>query len=97
MGSHRYKPKSANYQAKERHGRLAPQGSGAGDGKWLRRERIFYCRPCDKWCYPSKKSAKRVARAVHPDETHISAYTCPCNEQYWHYGHDNARLRGQYG
>lgn len=94
MPTHQHKPPSANCQAKAQGGG-GPRG--AGDGKGLRRLRIFYCRPCDKWCFASKKSAKRVASAAHPGEAHISAYTCPRNEQYWHYGHDNARLRGQYG
>ena len=61
-------------------------------GPWIRRHRLFYCDDCYKWSYKDKKSAKRVGRALHPDDSHISAYRCPANNEYWHYGHDYLRF-----
>lgn len=44
----------------------------------------FRCRPCGKWCYKDRKTARNAARRLYPDEA-LRAYKCVYG--WWHIGH----------
>jgi hypothetical protein len=65
----------------------------------------LHCRPCDKWAYPDKNSAKDERRALRReskadgDKQPLSIYRCPENPAQWHIGHSSLRteeIRLQY-
>lgn len=49
-------------------------------------QRLHHCQRCGKWCYPSRTAAKAAARMLHPGD-HMSAYWCPVDGRYAHFGH----------
>lgn len=58
----------------------------------LSMSRFARCSTCGKWCYPTRKAARRAARAFHPGHP-MRAYQCG---DWWHYGHKPAWLiRGE--
>lgn len=59
--------------------------------------RRFYCEPCGKWAYASKRAARKAARAVHPEDGHLTAYKCRAILNSWHFGHDYIRYEKSKG
>jgi hypothetical protein len=51
------------------------------------RERLYRCAECAKFAYPSRRSARRAFRALHPEDSKLVAYPCPGNHDVWHFGH----------
>lgn len=56
---------------------------------------LFTCGPCGKRTYPTRKEARRVARAVHPDDQ-LASYECPAHLGLFHIGHPTTDLRDAY-
>lgn len=50
------------------------------------RDRLPHCGTCGKWTYRSRKSARKAARALHPNDGRLQAYRCAVGRG-WHYGH----------
>ncbi len=57
--------------------------------------RLGPCAPCGgKHTYPSRKTARRAARTLHPGDSRLAAYACPHRDgTYWHIGHGSPALR----
>lgn len=56
---------------------------------------LFTCGSCRKRTYRSRKTARRAARAIHPEDR-MAAYECPTYPGRWHIGHTRPHLRDTY-